>query len=66
MWPRRLVFLLVATLVLWYLGHVALNALLMAAAPDLSAGGARAADLALVPLCTLVAWLLLRRIEAAS
>lgn len=65
-WPRRVAFLLVGMLVLWYLAHFALNALLMAAAPDLPGAWSRAVDLALVPLCLLVAWGVLRRLERPS
>ncbi len=65
-WPRRLAFLFVGTLVLWYLAHFALNALLLATAPDLPAAWSRAADLALVALCALVAGGVLRRLERPS
>lgn len=59
---RRLVFLVVGTLVLWYLGHFGLNALFLATGAELSAGWTRAIDLALVPLGLLVSWLVLRRL----
>ncbi|HMB54523.1 MAG TPA: hypothetical protein VKU40_14495 [Thermoanaerobaculia bacterium] len=59
---RRLLFLFVGTLVLWYLGHFGLNALFLATGAELSAGWTRAIDLALVPLCLLVSWLVMRRL----
>ena len=62
---RKLLFLAVGTLVLWYLGHFALNALWLATGAELPAGWTRAADLALVPLAALVTWLVLGRLVPA-
>lgn len=60
---RQVAFLLVGTLVLWYLGHFGLNAVLMVVAPDLPAAWSRGLDLLLVPLAALVTWLAMRRLE---
>jgi hypothetical protein len=60
---RQFLFVAVAALVLWYLGHFALNALWLATATDLAAGWERAIDLALLPLAALVAWAVLRRLQ---
>lgn len=63
MWPRRLAFLTVATLVLWYLAHFGLNALMLAAGIDPPAPWGRVSDLALVPLCAAVSWWTMRHLE---
>ncbi len=60
---RQVAFLLVGTLVLWYLGHFSLNAVLLAVAPGLPVAWARALDLLLIPLAALVTWLAMRRLE---
>jgi uncharacterized membrane-anchored protein len=59
---RKIVFVTVAALVLWYLGHFGWNALALAFLPALAAGTARVVDLVLLPLCVLVAWLVMRRL----
>jgi len=63
---RQIAFLLVGTLVLWYLGHYTLNALLMVVAPDLPAAASRALDLFLIPLSALITWLAMRRLEPGN
>jgi hypothetical protein len=63
---RRLLFLIVGTLVVWYLGHFGLNALFLATGAELSPGWTRAIDLALVPLGLLVSWLVVRRLTPGS
>lgn len=63
---RKIVFVAVAALVLWYLGHFAWNALALAFLPDLTAGTARAVDLALLPASVVVAWLVIRRLPAGG
>jgi uncharacterized membrane-anchored protein len=59
---RKIVFVAVAALVLWYLGHFGWNAVALAFLPDLSSTTARIVDLALLPVCVLIAWLVIRRL----
>lgn len=61
---RQLSFLLVGTLVLWYLGHFGINGVLQLAAPGLPGSWSRAIDLLLVPVAALVTWLVMRRLES--
>lgn len=60
---KRLAFLLVGTLVLWYLAHFGFNALWLAFAGGETFLYSRLLDLALLPVCAVVAWAVLRRLE---
>lgn len=60
---RRIAFLLIGTLLLWYLGHFALNAALLAFAPHLPAHYSRILDLVLIPLSAAVTWVVLLRLS---
>ena len=61
MW-RRILFLAVGTLVLWYLGHFAANALLLALAPEISATTARLLDLVVLSFAAVLAWWVMRHL----
>lgn len=62
MWLRRALFLLVATLVLWYLGHFGLNAILLAFAPQMPVFYSRILDMVLIPVSAAIAWVVMVRL----
>lgn len=60
---RRLAFVVVGTLVLWYLGHFALRAAWTLGAFEGAAVDSRWLDLALLPAAAALAWLVARRLD---
>lgn len=63
---KRIAFLLVGTLVLWYLAHFGFNALWLAFAGGAPFLYSRLLDLALLPVCAVATWAVLRRLERSA
>lgn len=63
---KRIAFLLVGTLVLWYLAHFGFNAFWLAFAGDRPFLYSRLLDVALLPVSAVITWAVLRRLDRSG